>query len=98
MKKLAMLLSGATIAGIASADSIFDVDEMVCAAGQVQICLENDTCYESSAAELAIPDIVVIDTKARKISTTRSSGETRMVSGNIAGTIVRSLSEIIVSI
>ena len=61
----------------ASADSVFDVDEMVCAAGQVQICLESDTCYAASTAELAIPDFVVIDTKARKISTTRSSGENR---------------------
>jgi hypothetical protein len=77
MRKLAMLLSGVTIAGLASADSVFDEDRMVCAAGQVQICLENDTCYASSAAELAIPEFVVIDTKAKKISTTRSSGEDR---------------------
>ena len=77
MKKLAMLLAGATIAGIASADSVFGVDDMVCAAGQVQICLEYDNCYAASAAELAIPDFVVIDTKAKKISTTRSSGDNR---------------------
>ena len=80
MKKLAVLLSGATIAGMASADSVFDVDEMVCAAGQVQICLENDTCYAASAAELAIPDFVIIDTKGKKISTTRASGENRSTS------------------
>ena len=77
MRKLAMLLAGATISGMASADSVVDVDEMICAAGQVQICLENDTCYAASAMELAIPDFVVIDTKAKKISTTRASGENR---------------------
>jgi hypothetical protein len=77
MKKLAMLLAGATIGCTASADSVVDVDEMVCAAGQVQICLESDNCYAASAMELAIPDFVVIDTKARKISTTRASGENR---------------------
>ena len=77
MKKIAMLLAGAMIAGTASADSVVDVDEMVCAAGQVQICLESDTCYTASAMELAIPDFVVIDTKAKKISTTKGSGENR---------------------
>ena len=77
MKRVTLIVAGMTIAGLTSADSVFDVDEMVCAAGQVQICLENDTCYASSAAELAIPDFVVIDTKAKKISTTRSSGENR---------------------
>ena len=77
MKKLAILLAGAAIGGMASADGVVDVDEMVCATGQVQICLESDTCYAASAMELAIPDFVVIDTKARKISTTRASGEDR---------------------
>lgn len=77
MKRVTLIVAGMTIAGLTSADSVFDVDEMVCAAGQVQICLENDTCYASSAAEVAIPDFVVIDTKAKKISTTRSSGENR---------------------
>jgi hypothetical protein len=76
MKRVTLIVAGMTIAGLTSADSVFDVDEMVCAAGQVQICLENDTCYASSAAELAIPDFVVIDTKAKKISTTRSSAQT----------------------
>lgn len=80
MKKIALLLAGATIGGMASADSVFDVDEMICAAGQVQICLENDTCYSVSTADLAIPDFVVIDTKAKKISTTRASGENRSTS------------------
>jgi len=80
MKKMAMLLAGATIGGMASADSVFDVDEMICAAGQVQICIENASCYAASAAELSVPDFVVIDTKARKISTTKASGENRSTS------------------
>ena len=80
MNKLAILLTGATVVGAASADSVIDVNEMVCAAGQVQICLESDTCYAASAMELAIPDFVVIDTKAKKISTTRASGENRSTS------------------
>jgi hypothetical protein len=80
MKKLAILLAGATIGGTASSDSVVDVDRMVCAAGQVQICLESDTCYATSAMELAIPDFVIIDTKARKISTTKGSGENRSTS------------------
>jgi hypothetical protein len=75
-----MLLAGATIGGLASADSVVGVDEMICAAGQVQICIENDTCYAASAADLDIPDFVVMDTKAKMVSTTRASGQNRSTS------------------
>lgn len=77
MKKLAVVLAGAAIVAPALADNLEGVDKMICAAGQVQICIENDMCYSASAAELDVPDFVVIDLKKKRISTTKASDENR---------------------
>jgi hypothetical protein len=77
MKKLIVVLAGMLVGGLAQADSLAGVDRMVCAAMQVQICVEEDTCYEASADELGVPDFVVIDMKKKSISTTKSSDESR---------------------
>jgi hypothetical protein len=50
---------------------------MICAAGQVQICIEIDTCYPASADELDVPDFVIIDLRKRVISTTKASDPQR---------------------
>ena len=42
------------------ADNLKGVNKMVCAASQVQLRIENDTCYAATPAELSIPDFVVI--------------------------------------
>ncbi len=77
MKKLMITTAGILAGGLAQADNLTGVDEMICAASQVQICIENDTCYAASAAELGVPDFVIIDTKKKTISTTKSSYENR---------------------
>jgi hypothetical protein len=77
MKKLAAVIAGLLAGGLVQADDLRGVNRMICAAAQVQICIENDTCYEASAAELGVPDFVVIDTKKKTISTTKSSYENR---------------------
>ncbi len=80
MKKLAIATAGLLAGGLAQADNLSGVDEMICAASQVQICIENDTCYSATPAELGVPDFVVIDTKKKTISTTKSSDENRSTS------------------
>lgn len=77
MKRVTLLVAGMTIGGLASADSVVGVDEIICAAGQVQICIEQDTCYATSAADLDVPEFVLIDTKKGTISTTKASGLNR---------------------
>ena len=77
MKKLAAVIAGILAGGLVQADDLRGVNRMICAAAQVQICIENDTCYEASAAELGVPDFVIIDTKKKTISTTKSSYENR---------------------
>ena len=61
MKKLAVLSAGMLLVVSALADNLEGVDKMICAAGQVQICIENDMCYPANAAELDVPDFVIID-------------------------------------
>ena len=80
MKKLAIVCAGILTGGLAQADNLEGVDKMVCAASQVHICLENDTCYPVTPAELDVPDFVVIDTKKKTISTTKASNLNRSTS------------------
>jgi hypothetical protein len=77
MKKLAIVIAGILIGGLVQADNLEGVDKMICAAAQVQICFEDDMCYEASTAELDVPDFVVIDTKKKIISTTKASNLNR---------------------
>ena len=84
MKKMTMVLAGLLLAGTAYADPLTGVDKFVCAAAQVQICVEGDTCYSASPWELDVPEFVVIDLKKNTISTTKSSGDNRSTAFNKA--------------
>lgn len=77
MKKLAVIVAGMLLVVPALADNLEGVDKMICAAGQVQICIENDMCYPANAAELDVPDFVIIDLKKKVISTTKASNQNR---------------------
>ena len=77
MKKIATGFVAMLSAGVALGDNLDGVDKMICAAAQVQICIENDTCYQAAPVELGVPDFVIIDTKKKTISTTKSSGQDR---------------------
>jgi len=77
MKKRAIVFAGTLILGMAQAENLDGVEKMICAASQVKICIENDTCYSATAAELGMPDFVVIDTGKKLISTTRASNLNR---------------------
>jgi hypothetical protein len=77
LKKLAIAIVGMLAGGLVYADNLVGVDEMICAAAQVKICIENDTCYSATPAELGVPNFVVIDTKKKLISTTKASNQNR---------------------
>ena len=84
MKKVTMVLAGLLMAGAANADPLTGVDRFVCAASQIQICVEGDTCYSASPWELDVPEFVVIDLKKNTVSTTKSSGDNRSTAFNKA--------------
>ena len=77
MKNLAIACTGLLASGMAMADNLEDSDDLLCAAAQVQICFENGECFSVAPWELSIPDFVVIDTKAKTVSTTKASGQNR---------------------
>ena len=80
MKNRAIAAAGVLITGISAADDLAGIDRLICAAGQVQVCIEFDTCYAASPAELGMPDFVIIDTDEQLVSTTPASGENRATS------------------
>jgi hypothetical protein len=77
MKKLIAAIAGFLIGGLAQAENVEGVDEIICAATQVQICIEDDTCYTSAPWELDMPDFVVIDISKKTVSTTKASKRNR---------------------
>lgn len=77
MKKVMIALAGVAIGALAQADQLTGIDRFICAAAQVQMCIENDSCYTASAWELNVPDFVVIDLDKKVVSTTKASGLNR---------------------
>ena len=77
MKMNILVIAGLGTAGLAYAENLEGVDRMVCAAADVQICIEYDTCYSAAPMDLGVPEFVVIDTDDKTISTTKNSGENR---------------------
>jgi hypothetical protein len=77
MKKTTMVLAGLATFGVVQAEPVTGIDRILCAAQQVQICLENASCYTSSTWELNVPEFVVIDLNKKNISTTQSSNQNR---------------------
>lgn len=77
MKKNILVIAGLGVAGLADAENLEGVDRMVCAAADVQICIEYDTCYSAAPMDLGVPEFVIIDTDDKTISTTKNSGENR---------------------
>ena len=77
MKKLAIACTGLLASSIALAENLEGADELLCAAGHVQICFENGECFSVAPWELSMPDFVVIDTLEKSVSTTKASGQNR---------------------
>ncbi len=77
MKNLAIACTGILAGSVSIAENLEGADELLCAAGQAQVCFENGECISSAPWELSIPDFVVIDTNEKTVSTTKASGENR---------------------
>lgn len=77
MGRVAIACAAVLASGLAFAENLEGVDEMICSAGQAQICLENGECFSATPWELSIPDFVIIDMKKKTIATTKASGQNR---------------------
>jgi hypothetical protein len=61
----------------AQADDLTGADRFVCAALVVVACWDDGECEEGMPAELNVPQFIEIDLKAKRLSTTKASGENR---------------------
>ena len=61
----------------ALADNLAGADRLLCSAGRVTACWDSDECYVGSPSELNVPQFIEIDLAARRVSTTKASGESR---------------------
>ena len=59
------------------ADDVTGTDRLLCSASRIVVCFEEGDCAELTAEELGVPQFVVIDTKAKKLATTKASNENR---------------------
>ena len=77
MKRSVVASVGLLASGAALADNLEGADRLLCAPGQIMICVEQADCYPAHGSELGVPDFVIIDLKNKKMQTTKSSEQTR---------------------
>jgi len=65
------------LAPAALADNLAGADRLLCSAGRVTACWDSDDCYVGSPSELNVPQFVEIDLTAKRVSSTKASGEGR---------------------
>jgi len=77
MKRAVVASAGLLVGGVALADNLQGADRLLCATGQITICIEDADCYGAHASELGLPDFVIVDLKNKKLQTTKASEENR---------------------
>ena len=61
----------------ALADDLVDADSLLCSTGQAVVCSAEVICESAPSWILDIPQFIIVDLKARTLSTTPASGENR---------------------
>ncbi len=77
MRRTVAASVGLLASGAALADDLQGSDRLLCATGQITICVEDAACYPAHASELGVPDFLIIDLKNKKMQTTKASEQTR---------------------
>ena len=77
MKRTVAASVGLLVGGAALADNLTGADRLLCAPGQITICVEDADCYHAHASELGVPDFLILDLKNKKMQTTKASEQTR---------------------
>ncbi|HSN53563.1 MAG TPA: hypothetical protein VLT32_02785 [Candidatus Sulfomarinibacteraceae bacterium] len=63
--------------GVAAADDLTGSDRLLCAAVQATVCTEDGECVVDLPWNANVPQFIVVDLAARRLSTTEASGENR---------------------
>lgn len=61
----------------ASADDLKGAQSLLCTADEATLCTEDGNCLIESPSELNIPEFLEVNLTAKKLSTTKASGENR---------------------
>ena len=77
MKRSVMASVGLLASGVALADNLEGADRLLCTPKQIMICVEDADCYPAHAAEIGVPDFIIVDLKNKKMQTTKASEQTR---------------------
>jgi hypothetical protein len=77
MKRSIIASAGLLIGGTVAADNLTGVDRVLCATGQLVVCVEADECYTVLPSELDLPQFWVVDLKGKMLSTTKASDRNR---------------------
>lgn len=72
-----LLMASLLVAAPAGSDDITDSEKLLCSASRIVACFEEGDCAELMAEEVGVPQFVIVDTKAKRLATTRASGENR---------------------
>ena len=71
---LALALAGATAT---RADDLTGASRLLCTAVQATACIEDGDCFQDLPWNLNVPQFIQVDLAAKRLSTTRASGENR---------------------
>lgn len=75
--KIGYSLAALLVALPAWADDVSRSEKLLCSASRIVACFEGGDCAELMAEEIDVPQFVVVDTRAKRLATTRASGENR---------------------
>jgi hypothetical protein len=82
MRQAAVLFVSATMvlaaaAGALRADDLTGADQLLCTAVQATKCTDDGDCTQDLPWNLNVPQFIQVDLKAKRLSTTKASGENR---------------------
>lgn len=72
-----LLIASLLISTPAWPDDVTASEKLLCSASRIIACFEDGECSELMAEDLDVPQFVVVDTKAKKLTTTKASGQNR---------------------
>src|SRR5437867_3442474 len=74
---VAFVLGLAGLAPAAKADDLTGSNRILCTAVQVTACTDNGDCVVDLPWNLNVPQFIEVDLKAKRLATTKASGENR---------------------
>ena len=77
MKNLLLMASFVLASAPALSDNVGEAKRLLCAQGQVMVCLHSADCAFVPPEAVASPQFVVLDTRKKTVATTQASGDGR---------------------